>query len=674
MLAAQVPAPVWEKSFSKYNYNVLRSIVPTPDSGAILAGSSHSSEGPQDGYWIVKISRTGSKQWDKLFGGNSSDFLSTIIPTSDGGYLLGGGSSSGISGDKSEASRGSSDFWIVKISSTGSKEWDKTFGGSSRDYLSSIVPTPDGGYLLGGDSYSGISGDKSEANRGDEYTNDYWVVKIDSTGNKQWDKTFGTSSSDYLESVIATADGGYLLGGYTGGGLEGDKSDSSRGSVDFWIVKITSSGNKQWDKTYGGNSDDWHLTLLATRDGAYLLAGTSSSEISGDKESDRKGYGDDFWVVKINSNGSKQWDKTYGTKHFDALKTIIPTAEGGYLLAGYSNGWVEGDKSEDCLGDCSWILKINEQGIKQGDKSFSHAEQGYYLTTIAQTADNSYLIGADLNLLEYSSSEYVVLKTTADPVESSPPSFWINSGGTAFTTFYGKSFAADGYVSGGWPTSFASGEVENTNVDTLFLDARQGRMIRYDFPTGKGDFRVLLHFNELYYGNQVPGGIGSRKFKVNIEGVRKLTEYDIFATAGGAMKAVTEGFTTHVADSVLTVQLVKGSAGLALISAIEIFPIAIPVPTARIASKSSTTHTAFTLASLAPNPVQDRLWVNFPSSPSQVLSIQLTDLTGRVYFRPDPGRIKENQLAVETGILKAGVYLLKVETSEGSQVLKFIKQ
>lgn len=161
--------------------------------------------------------------------------------TADGGYLLAGYSFSDSSGDKSEHSRGFFDYWIVKIDSNGSKLWDKTIGGDDYDYLKTIVATADGGYLLGGTSTSAIGADKSQSKHG---RSDYWIVKIDSTGNKQWDRTVGSSydpfySIDKFQSMVLTPDGGCILGGSSNSDVGGDKTDTSRGIgyEDFWIVK-----------------------------------------------------------------------------------------------------------------------------------------------------------------------------------------------------------------------------------------------------------------------------------------------------------------------------------------------------------------------------------------------------------------------------------------------------
>ncbi|HRH48395.1 MAG TPA: hypothetical protein PLP23_06580 [Panacibacter sp.] len=192
--------------------------------------------------WVIKIDKNENKQWDRCFGGSGVDFLYSLQLTVDGGYVLGRASDSGIGGDKTEDSRGTSDYWVVKIDSNGVKQWDKRFGGSSIDNFNSLQQTSDHGYILGGYSYSGIGGDKTENNRGNV---DYWVVKIDINGAKQWDKRYGGSDIDQLNALEQTTDGGYVLGGYSASNVSGDKSEGSRGSNDYWVLKIDTIGIKQ---------------------------------------------------------------------------------------------------------------------------------------------------------------------------------------------------------------------------------------------------------------------------------------------------------------------------------------------------------------------------------------------------------------------------------------------
>ncbi|QHV95657.1 PKD domain-containing protein [Spirosoma endbachense] len=304
--------------------------------------------------WVVKIDGSGNKVWDKAFGSNDSDGISAMVATSDGGFLLGGYSDSDQTGSKSAPKRGGTDMWVVKIDGGGNKIWDKTFGGADSDYLNSMVATSDGGFLLGGYSRSSQDGNKSDANRGQE---DYWVVKIDGSGNKVWDKTFGGSDTDYLNSVATTSDGGFLLGGYSRSSQDGNKSDANRGQEDYWVVKIDGSGNKIWDKTFGGSSGDNLRAMAATSDGGFLLGGASGSGQTGNKSAPYQGAYD-YWVVKINGSGSKVWDKTFGGSSNDMMYSLLATSDGGFLFGGNSNSDQSGDKSDPNRGNT--VLKVND--------------------------------------------------------------------------------------------------------------------------------------------------------------------------------------------------------------------------------------------------------------------------------------------------------------------------
>ncbi len=307
---------VWDKTFGGTGGNFLSSMVSTSDGGVLLGGYSNSDQSGNksapnqvksgsgtegEDYWVVKIDGNGNKVWDKTFGGSDSDNLSSMIATSDGGFLLGGSSTSGQNGNKSapKLSNGrNTDYWVVKIDGSGNKVWDKTFGGTDINELSSMITTSDGGFLLGGSSSSGNDGNKSAPNRGTVINDDYWVVKIDGNGNKVWDQTFGGTGFDALSSMTATSDGGFLLGGYSRSSQNGNKSTPNKGSADYWIVKVDRSGNIVWDQTFGGTGFDGLHSMIAISDGGFLLGGYSDSG-QGDDKSDTKRGEDDYWVVKI---------------------------------------------------------------------------------------------------------------------------------------------------------------------------------------------------------------------------------------------------------------------------------------------------------------------------------------------------------------------------------------
>src|ERR1043165_6758300 len=337
-------------------------------------------------YWIVKLDSEGNKYWDRRFGGTDWDILYSVQQTLDGGYILGGSSNSDNSGDKTEHSWASEDYWIVKLNSAGDKQWDKRFGGFFTDRLCSVQQTFDGGYILGGYSASDSSGDKTQNSRGGT---DYWVVKVDSNGNKQWDKRFGGDDNDILHCLTQTLDGGYILGGGSGSGVNGDKTIGNWGGnndADYWVVKLNSGGVKEWDKRYGGTGPDELQVLKQTADNGYIFAGYSQSGVSGDKTQTRLDINPvhhDLWVIKVDSTGSKQWDTRFGTNdEDDGVYSVTQTYDGGYLFGGSSYAPVaNGDKSENNLGlEQSWIIKTDSLGKKEWDKTLltsGHDELGF---------------------------------------------------------------------------------------------------------------------------------------------------------------------------------------------------------------------------------------------------------------------------------------------------------
>ncbi|RDC64877.1 hypothetical protein [Adhaeribacter pallidiroseus] len=289
-------------------------------------------------------------QWDKTLGGKAEETLRSVQQTRDGGYIVGGYSESGKGGDKSEKNRGNhfapQDYWVVKLKVDGTKAWDKTFGGKDSDRLTAIQQTSDNGYILGGYSDSGKNNDKSEDRIG---VNDYWLVKLDAAGNKEWDKTLGGDQADYLTAIVQTPDGGYVAGGYSDSGKSADKSQSSKGSTDYWLIKINAQGQKVWDVTVGGNGQDNLISLQLTQDGGFILGGSSQSGISGDKTETNKG-GEDYWVVKLNATGQKEWDKTLGGARNDYFAVVQPTPDQGYMVGGSSESDSSSDKSENNRG------------------------------------------------------------------------------------------------------------------------------------------------------------------------------------------------------------------------------------------------------------------------------------------------------------------------------------
>ncbi len=373
--------------------------------------SGDKSQGTQGGsdYWIVKINSNGIKQWDKRFGGSGSESLRGLLQTSDKGYLLGGTSGSGISGDKTQASRGGNDYWLVKTDSNGNKDWDYRYGGDSTDVLNALIENYPYGYVLGGYSKSTATGDKSQGSRGGY---DYWIVYIDYFGFKIADFRFGGTESDDLTDIKVTSDGGLVLGGSSQSGISGDKTEGNRGisgTSDYWIVKLDMFGNKQWDFRFGGNKHDFLGSLLITSDNGFLLVGESVSDSSGDKTQGNQG-GYDYWIVKLDSNGIKEWDYLYGGNEYDGPLTTKQTLDGGYIIGGYSYSNINGNKASTVT--CSnffpdyWLVKLNSNGLKQWEYSYG-GDIHSGMNAVIQTKEGGYIMGG------YSKSGIACDKTQA---------------------------------------------------------------------------------------------------------------------------------------------------------------------------------------------------------------------------------------------------------------------
>ncbi len=353
-------------------------------------------------YWIVKTDSAGNVEWENTIGGSFNDNLNSVRQTFDGGYILGGHSSSNISGDKGENSLGSHDFWIVKIDAMGNIQWENTIGGSSQDILTSLQQTADGGYILGGVSSSNISGDKTENCSG---ISDYWIVKTDSLGIIQWQNTIGGDAEDSFTSIVQTSDGGFVLGGDSQSNISGDKTENSLGFTDYWILKIDALGNIQWQNTIGGSSLDHFSSIQQTTDGGYILGGWSKSNTSGDKTENC--LGDiDYWIVKVDSIGNIQWQKTIGADSTDDLYSIQQSDDGGFILGGFSNSSISGDKTENSLGAYDyWVIKTDNVGNILWQNTIGGDTDDYFISLEKSISEGIVLSGFSLSTMSGDKTE-----------------------------------------------------------------------------------------------------------------------------------------------------------------------------------------------------------------------------------------------------------------------------
>lgn len=372
-------------------------------------------------FLLIQMSHSQDILWEKSFGGRHADYLADVQPTSDYGYILGGSSLSKKSGSKSQEGTGDLDYLIWKMDESGNTDWQKSFGGSGSDLLKVIENTADGGFILGGISNSPIGFDKKEEARGG---NDYWVIKLDAKGNELWQRVFGGKGEENLTSIIATKDGGYLIGGSSSSSLEendkllGRKKENSRGSLDYWIIKVDADGNEQWQRTYGGKYADVLQSMTVTTDGGYLIGGYSNSPSSKDKSTANLGTGNDFWILKLDMKGNVEWQQSLGGEHEDQLKVVCQSKDGNYIVAGNSNSITKTTKN----GTDLWIVKMGIDGYTLWEKAYTIGKNDV-LSSLMEEEDGSFIVGA------YSPSgytqandkeginDYVALKISAEGEE-----------------------------------------------------------------------------------------------------------------------------------------------------------------------------------------------------------------------------------------------------------------
>jgi uncharacterized delta-60 repeat protein len=349
----------WARTYGGSEDDFAYSIQQTSDVGYIVAGETWSFGAGAVDSWILKLSSVGDIEWQKTYGLGWGEEAYSIQQTNDGGYIVGG--SVVISGWE---------IWVLKLSSNGDIEWQKSYDGGYRfDKAYSIQQTSDGGYIVAGRIGENI------------YVLDIWILKLASDGTIEWQKTYGGSQPEEAFSIQQTNDGGYLVAGYT--------ESFGAGSQDLWILKLNSAGDIEWQKTYGGSERAY--SIQQTSDGGYVVAGFGSG---------------DFLVLKLSSDGTIEWQKTYGEYNVDEAHSIQQTSDGGYIVAGKTRSFGAGN--EDI-----WVLKLSSDGTIEWQKTYG----GYNVDeahSIQQTYDGGYIVAGSTDSYGAGKRDFLILKLSSN--------------------------------------------------------------------------------------------------------------------------------------------------------------------------------------------------------------------------------------------------------------------
>ncbi|NNC69335.1 MAG: hypothetical protein HKN90_00775 [Flavobacteriaceae bacterium] len=365
----------WQKTIGGTSDDVARGIIETTDRGYAVIGYTKSIDGDitdktvaENDFWVIKLDLNGNIEWQKTYGGSGDDKGRAIIQTNDGGFAITGPSMS-ADGDASQ-NQGFHDHWLVKLDSQGFIQWEKSFGFAGHDHSHSLFQTKDGGYFLGG--YLDVTASEGAGNETfitKHGIGEFWAQKLDANGNLQWRRYYGGTNNDRIYKVLEAHDSNFLLVGSSESN-DFDISDSN-GSYDVWVIKIDTEGTMLWQKSYGGSGIENGHAAIATNDGNYIIAGTAISDDG--LISSPKGNAD-IWVIKINDRGELLWERSFGGSGFDSAFAISKSNSifSSYIIAGHSKS-SDGDLSVNNGENDYWVFQIDTNGKLLFEKSLGGA-------------------------------------------------------------------------------------------------------------------------------------------------------------------------------------------------------------------------------------------------------------------------------------------------------------
>ncbi|MEA1962043.1 MAG: hypothetical protein U9N81_12385 [Bacillota bacterium] len=354
--------------------------------------------------WVLPASAGESLDilWSKDYGGNGAESIQCVHQTADGGYIFAGYTYSYGEGQR--------DMFLVKTDLQGEMEWKKTYGGSGDDSANWVEQTKDGGYIL-----AGYTKEKYEDER------NIYVVKVDANGKEKWDRELGGKKFEEASCVRQTKDGSFIVSGYT--------DSFGAGGRDAYLANLNEDGVLVWQKTYGGTGSDGVSRVIQTKDRGYLLTGYSDSYGAG---------GRDVFVVKTDAHGSLVWKQTFGGTGTDSGNTLIQTSKDDYLVLGYQY-------TQSTGGTDIYLVRIDEQGSKIWDKTYGLNTDNNGLS-VQEMSDGKFIVLGNTYAYGLSTSGTYLIKTDASGNVLQDKTFG-NIGPD--TTFWGEFTTYNGYIIGG---------------------------------------------------------------------------------------------------------------------------------------------------------------------------------------------------------------------------------
>ncbi len=389
----------WVKSFGGSGEDTPRTLITTSDGGYAILGYTNSTDGDLVGktlevndYWLLKLDADGDLQWSKTYGGSKDDRGQSVVQTMDDGYAITGyAMSSDGDGSKNE---GFHDNWIVKLDASGNIEWERSYGFSGHDHSYDLVQTVDGGYFFIG--FLDITAARSDGYEEKGYSQtrhgvgEFWGTKIDAQGNIEWRRYFGGTNNDRAHAVVQADDGGFVMAGFS----ESDDFDISntKGSYDFWVLKINAQGDLVWERSFGGTGIEISQDIVKTKDGNYVVTGHTFST---DTDISKNNGESDIWMIKIDDSGNLLWEKTFGGSQFDASENVSLANDGGFIISGNSKS-SDADLTENEGENDLWVIKTDADGKLIWQKSYGTVGLDFGFDAL-QNQDGSILFTGEMD-------------------------------------------------------------------------------------------------------------------------------------------------------------------------------------------------------------------------------------------------------------------------------------
>ena len=389
--------------------DIVKKVVATNDGGFVLVGNTKSIDGYFEikdrignDVFLIKYDLEGQIEWINTYGGTDDDVGNDVIETEDGQFYLIGYSKSS-NGDAS-INKGQHDNWLIKIDSKGKLIWEKSYGFAGHDHAYNIIKTNDGGLFFNG--FIDVTASQGEGGLLRHGVGEFWCHKVDMNGEIIWRRYFGGSNNDRSYDAIETSDGGFILVG-TSESQDVEKTISF-GSYDIWVIKISSSGNLIWEKSYGGSAIDEGVKIIKSQDDNYMIIGNTNSKII---EGVNTIGNNDFLMIKINSSGTLLNMFRHGSSEFDYAKDIIQTKDGSYFITGYSRNPknIEGTSLKN---NAVFLIQIQRSGIIQNawELNGGNEDLGY---SISQLNNGSIVLAGTTESID---SDFIDKKTTSKDI------------------------------------------------------------------------------------------------------------------------------------------------------------------------------------------------------------------------------------------------------------------